>query len=44
MTDKPDTSTRASDLLALHRAPALVTVVNVWDVITAQVVTSIEGT
>ncbi len=44
MTEKPDTPTRASDLLALHRAPELVTVVNVWDVITAQVVTGVEGT
>ncbi len=44
MTDKPDTATRASDLLALHRAPELLTVVNVWDVITAQVVTDVEGT
>ena len=44
MTDKPDTATRASDLLALHRAPELLTVVNVWDVISAQVVTDIEGT
>ncbi|CAN5558194.1 hypothetical protein BH10ACT10_BH10ACT10_14250 [soil metagenome] len=44
MTDKPDTATRATDLLALHRAPELVTGVNVWDVITAQVVTGVEGT
>ena len=44
MTDKPDTATRASNLLALHRAPELLTVVNVWDVISAQVVTGVEGT
>ena len=44
MTDKPDTASRASDLLALHRAPALLTVVNVWDVISARVVTDVEGT
>ena len=44
MTDKPDTATRASDLLALHRAPELLTVVNVWDVISARVVTDVEGT
>ena len=44
VTDKPDTATRASDLLALHRAPELLTVVNVWDVISAQVVADVEGT
>ncbi len=44
MTDKPDTATRAGDLLALHRAPELLTVVNVWDVISARVVTDVEGT
>ena len=44
MTDKPDTATRASDLLALHRAPELLTVVNVWDVVSARVVTDVEGT
>jgi 2-methylisocitrate lyase-like PEP mutase family enzyme len=44
VTDKPDTATRAGDLLALHRAPELLTVVNVWDVISARVVTDVEGT
>ena len=44
MTDKPDTAARASNLLALHRAPELLTVVNVWDVISARVVTDVEGT
>ena len=44
MSDKPDTPTRASDLLALHRAPELVTVVNVWDTVTARVVTGVPGT
>jgi 2-methylisocitrate lyase-like PEP mutase family enzyme len=44
VTDKPDIATRASDLLALHRAPELLTVVNVWDVISARVVTDVEGT
>jgi 2-methylisocitrate lyase-like PEP mutase family enzyme len=39
-----DTATRASDLLALHSAPELLTVVNVWDAITAKVVSDIEGT
>ena len=44
MTDKPDISTRATDLLALHRAPELLPVVNVWDTITARVVTDVPGT
>ena len=39
-----DTATRASDLLALHSAPELLTVVNVWDAISAKVVSDIEGT
>ena len=41
MTDKPDTAVRARDLLALHQAPELLTVVNVWDVISARVVTGV---
>lgn len=44
MTDKSDIATRASDLLALHQAPELLTVVNVWDVVSARVVAGIEGT
>jgi 2-methylisocitrate lyase-like PEP mutase family enzyme len=48
MTDtaspSPDTAARASDLLALHRAPELLTVVNVWDVISARVVAQVDGT
>ena len=43
MTD-PTTAARASDLLALHRDPALLTVVNVWDAVTAKVVAGTEGT
>jgi 2-methylisocitrate lyase-like PEP mutase family enzyme len=39
-----DIASRASDLLALHRAPELLTLVNVWDAITAKVVADIEGT
>jgi 2-methylisocitrate lyase-like PEP mutase family enzyme len=35
---------RATDLLRLHRDPALLTVVNVWDVISAKVVADVEGT
>jgi 2-methylisocitrate lyase-like PEP mutase family enzyme len=43
MTDD-STRSRASELLRLHQDPALLTVVNVWDVITTQVVTQVEGT
>jgi len=39
-----ENATRATDLLRLHEAPELLTVVNVWDVISARVVTDIEGT
>ena len=42
MTDA--SAARASDLLALHRSPELLTVVNVWDVISARVVADVEGT
>ena len=38
------TNDTASALLALHRDPALLTVVNVWDAISATVVTDLEGT
>ncbi len=34
----------ASDLLALHHAPELLTVVNVWDAISAKVVSDTDGT
>ncbi|RLK58761.1 isocitrate lyase/PEP mutase family protein [Actinokineospora cianjurensis] len=37
-------SDRARELLRLHREPALLTVVNVWDAITAKVVADIPGT
>ena len=43
MTDD-STRSRASDLLRLHQDPALLTVVNVWDVISAQVVAQVDGT
>jgi 2-methylisocitrate lyase-like PEP mutase family enzyme len=43
MTD-PATRARAAELLALHRDPALLTVVNVWDAASAKVVASTEGT
>lgn len=39
-----ENATRATELLALHQAAELLTVVNVWDVITAKVVTGVEGT
>jgi 2-methylisocitrate lyase-like PEP mutase family enzyme len=35
---------RASELLRLHREPELLTVVNVWDVISAKVVSEVGGT
>ena len=38
------TADRASTLLELHRAPELLTVVNVWDVISAKVVADVPGT
>ncbi len=40
----PEVSGRASQLLGLHTAPRLLTVVNVWDVISAKVVAQTEGT
>lgn len=39
-----DTSTQATRLLGLHRDPSLLTVVNVWDVISATVVADVPGT
>ncbi len=39
-----DLAAKATQLLDLHRAPRLLTVVNVWDVITAKVVADVEGT
>jgi 2-methylisocitrate lyase-like PEP mutase family enzyme len=38
------TSDRATDLLTLHRDPALLTVVNVWDAVSAKVVAGTDGT
>ena len=43
MTDDR-TRARATTLLDLHRAPELLTVVNVWDVISATVVADVDGT
>ena len=47
MTPEPGTSTtsdRAAELLRLHRDPQLLTVVNVWDVVSARAVAAIPGT
>ena len=38
------TSSRATDLLQLHRDPTLLTVVNVWDAISAAAVAGVAGT
>jgi 2-methylisocitrate lyase-like PEP mutase family enzyme len=37
-------SARATELLRLHQDPALLTLVNVWDVISAKVVAAVDGT
>jgi len=44
MASTADTAARARDLLALHRAEKLLTLVNVWDAISAKVVTDVPGT
>jgi len=47
MTDEhtdQQTRTRATELLRLHRDPSLLTLVNVWDVISAKVVADVPGT
>ncbi|WP_426246699.1 isocitrate lyase/PEP mutase family protein [Nocardioides sp. LHG3406-4] len=43
MTDS-GTAARATDLLNLHAAPELLTVVNVWDAVSAKVVAAMDGT
>ncbi len=43
-TSPTTTGERARTLLDLHRAPDLLTVVNVWDAISATVVTDVPGT
>jgi 2-methylisocitrate lyase-like PEP mutase family enzyme len=43
MTDEK-TRSRAAEMLRLHREPTLLTVVNVWDVISAKVVADVPGT
>jgi 2-methylisocitrate lyase-like PEP mutase family enzyme len=44
MTADETTRAKGSELLRLHQDPTLLTVVNVWDVITARVVAQVEGT
>ena len=44
MTADDQTRARATTLLDLHRAPELLTVVNVWDVISATTVAAVDGT
>ena len=44
MTADETTRAKGSELLRLHQDPILLTVVNVWDVITAKVVAQVEGT
>jgi 2-methylisocitrate lyase-like PEP mutase family enzyme len=44
VTEKPDPAVLAGDLLALHRDPELLTLVNVWDVVSATVVAGVAGT
>ncbi len=43
MSDE-STGSRASELLALHRAEALLKLVNVWDAVSAKVVADVPGT
>jgi 2-methylisocitrate lyase-like PEP mutase family enzyme len=44
VSDDPTRADRATELLRLHRDPELLTVVNVWDVVSARVVSEIDGT
>jgi 2-methylisocitrate lyase-like PEP mutase family enzyme len=44
MTSETTANDRAAQLLALHRDPVLLTVVNVWDSISAKVVSDLPGT
>ncbi len=45
-SDVPDPATveKGAELLRLHRDPALLTLVNVWDVVSATTVAAVEGT
>jgi 2-methylisocitrate lyase-like PEP mutase family enzyme len=44
MSDQSELSDQATALLRLHQDPDLLTLVNVWDVISARVVADVEGT
>ncbi|WP_139977247.1 isocitrate lyase/PEP mutase family protein [Nocardioides litoris] len=44
MSDIETTRARATELLRLHQDEALLSVVNVWDVVTARTVAAVEGT
>lgn len=44
MTETPSSAARATELLRLHTDPSLLTLVNVWDVISARVVADVPGT
>ena len=44
MTADDATKTKGTELLRLHQADKLLTVVNVWDVITAKTVAAVDGT
>ena len=44
MDEDPAQPDKATELLRLHREPDLLTVVNVWDVVSARVVAEVEGT
>lgn len=44
MTADEATKAKGSELLRLHQAPELLTVVNVWDVVSATTVAAVEGT
>lgn len=43
-SERLDQAARAAELLRLHQDPSLLTVVNVWDVVSARVVAGVEGT
>jgi 2-methylisocitrate lyase-like PEP mutase family enzyme len=43
-TSSASTADKASALLRLHQDPSLLTVVNVWDVVSARTVAAVEGT
>ncbi len=44
MSDEPSLENKAAELLRLHQDPTLLTVVNVWDSISAKVVADVPGT